>query len=181
LQVQSVWEKRNKSQPKRFPFMPHRNRDNSGKNLPNSPTISHSQPSLSFGGSDQEEPLGEKPKIFEEPAGEEEEENIPPERMDEIRNARGNGERIEGTFPIRETNGDTKMKNISFSALPHFHGLSTEDPNTFLFEFVVIYRTYDYVEDEKNLKLFPSTLKDAALCWFMGLPGNNITTWAQMW
>jgi len=30
------------------------------------------------------------------------------------------------------------------------------------------------------LKLFPSTLKDAALRWFMGLPGNSITTWAQM-
>ena len=30
------------------------------------------------------------------------------------------------------------------------------------------------------MKLFPSTLKDAALRWFMGLPGNSITTWAQM-
>eukprot|EP00253_Pinus_taeda_P029834 PITA_29834 len=73
-----------------------------------------------------------------------------------------------------------KMKNISPSALPHFHGLTTEDPDTFLFEFVVLCRTYDYVEDEKKLNLFPSTLKDAALCWFMGLPGNSITTWAQM-
>ena len=53
--------------------------------------------------------------------------------MVEHRNARGNGERIEGTFPIWETNGDTKMKNISPSALPHFHGLTIEDPNTFFF------------------------------------------------
>ena len=30
------------------------------------------------------------------------------------------------------------------------------------------------------MKLFPSTLKDAALRWFMGLPGNSITSWAQM-
>ena len=29
-------------------------------------------------------------------------------------------------------------------------------------------------------KLFPSTLKNASLCWFMGLPGDSITTWAQM-
>ena len=72
------------------------------------------------------------------------------------------------------------MKNISPSALPHFHGLTTEDPDTFLFEFVVLCRTYDYTEDEQKLKLFPSTLKDAALRWFMGLPGNSITTWAQM-
>ncbi len=119
--------------------MPRRNRDNSRKVLPNTPTASHRKPSLFFGGSDQEEPLGEKPKIFEEPIGEEEEENIPPEPMAEKRNARGNGERIEGTFPIREINGDTKMKNISHSALPHSHGLTMEDPNTFLFDFVVIF------------------------------------------
>ena len=160
--------------------MPCRNRDNSGKNLPNTPTASHSQPSLFFSGYNQEEPLGEQPYIFEEPIGEEEEENIPLEPMAENRNARGNGERIEGTFPIRETNGDTKTKNISPSSLPYFHGMTTEDPDTFLFEFAVICRTYDYVEDEQKLKLFPSTLKDAALRWFMGLLGNSITTWAQM-
>ena len=68
--------------------------------------------------------------------------------MAKNKNSRGNGERIEGTFPILETNGDTKMKNISPSALPHFHGLTTEDRDTFLFEFVVIYRTYDYAEYE---------------------------------
>ena len=72
--------------------------------------------------------------------------------MAKHRNARGNGERIEGTFPIQDTNGDNKMKNISPYALPHFHGLTTEDPDTFLFEFVVICRTYDYAEDEKKLK-----------------------------
>ena len=143
---------------------------------PNTPTTSHRQPSLFFSGYDQEEPLGEHRDIFEEPRGEEEEENIPLEPMDEHRNARGDGERIEGTFPIRETNGDTKMKNIICSALPHFQGLTTEDPDTFLFEFAIICRTYDYAEDEKKLKFFTSTLKDAALHWFMGLPGNSITT-----
>jgi len=49
-----------------------------------------------------------------------------------------------------------------------------------MFGFFVLFRTYDYAEDEKKLKLFPSTLKDAALRWFMGLPGNSITNWAQM-
>ena len=100
--------------------------------------------------------------------------------MAENKNARENGERIEGTFPIRETNGDTKMKNISPLALPHFHGLTTEDLDTFLFEFAIISSTYDYAEDEQKLKLFPSTLKDATLSWFMGLHGNSIKTWAQM-
>eukprot|EP00253_Pinus_taeda_P007468 PITA_07468 len=100
--------------------------------------------------------------------------------MAEHRNGIGDEERIEGVFPIQETNGDTKMKNISHSTLPHFHGLTTKDPNPFLFEFVVLYRNYDYEKDKQKLKLFPSTLKDVALHWFMGLPRNNIATWAQM-
>lgn len=158
--------------------MPHRNRDNSGKFFPNTRTTSHSQPSLFFIGCDQEEPLGEKQDIFEEHIGEEEEENIPLEPMAENINARGNGERIEGTFSIQETNGDTKMKNISPSTIPRFNGLTIEDIDTFFFKFVVICRIYDYAEDEQKLKLFPSTLKD--VCWFMGLLGNSIKNWAQM-
>jgi len=173
-------EKKNKRNQKSFHFMPRRNRDKIGKFLPNTPTTSLSHPSLFFGDSDPEEPIGEPPKIYEDPITEEELENTPSEAMVENRNGRREDERIEGAFPIRETNGDMKMKNISPSALPHFHGLTTEDPDTFLFEFFVLCRTYDYTEDEKKLKLFPSTLKDAALRWFMGLPGNNITTWAHM-
>ena len=84
-----MWKKKKQNQPKRFPFMPCRNRDNSRNFLPNTPTASHSQPSLFFGGCDQEEPLGEQPDIFGEPIGEEEEENIPLEPMTEHRNARG--------------------------------------------------------------------------------------------
>lgn len=72
------------------------------------------------------------------------------------------------------------MKNIILSSLPRFHGLTTKDPNTLLFEFVVICRTYDYTNDEQKLKLFPSTLKDASLHWFMGLPEDSITNWVQM-
>ena len=61
------------------------------------------------------------------------------------------------------------MKNISPSVLPNFHGLKSEDLETFLFKFEVLCRTYDYLQDSKKLKLFPSTLKGAALKWFMGL------------
>jgi len=56
-----------------------------------------------------------------------------------------------------------KMKNISPLALPHLHGLTIEDPDSFLFEFAILCRTYDYTKDKQKLKLFPSTLKDAAL------------------
>lgn len=47
--------------------MPRRNRDNSEKLLPNTPTTSLSHPSLFFGGSDPEEPIGEPPEIYEDP------------------------------------------------------------------------------------------------------------------
>lgn len=143
--------------------MPRRNRDNSGKFLLNTSNTSLSHPSLFFGDSDLEEPIGEPPEIYGDPITKEEQENIPPETMAENRNGRGNGERIEDTFPIQETNGDTNMKNISPSALPHLHGLTIKDPDTFLFEFAVLFRTYGYAEDEQKLKLFPSTLKDVAL------------------
>jgi hypothetical protein len=46
-------------------------------------------------------------------------------------------------FPIWETNGETKMKNINLSTLPHSHGLISKDPNTFLFEFPAVCKTYD--------------------------------------
>jgi len=71
--------------------------------------------------------------------------------------------RNEEVFPIRETNGEARMKNISPTTLPHFHGLTYEDIHTFMFEFFVVCRTYDYTSDDQDLKLFPSTLKDAAL------------------
>jgi len=99
--------------------MPRRNRDNSGNFLPNTPTTSLSRPSLFFGGSDREEPIGEPPEIYKDPIIEEEQENIPPETMAERKNGIGNGERVEGAFSIQETNGDTKKKNISPSTLPH--------------------------------------------------------------
>jgi len=120
--------------------MPRRNRDNLGKLLPNTPIASNIQPSLLYGGYELEEHLGEQPDIFGEHIGEEEEEEpIHTKPMAENQNDRGNRERFEGSFPIRETNGDTKMKNIRPSSLPHFHGLTTEDPATFLFGFVIIH------------------------------------------
>jgi hypothetical protein len=55
------------------------------------------------------------------------------------------------------------MKAIPLQNLPTFHGLISEDPDTFLFEFDVLCRGYDYTSKPQKLKLFPSTLKGAAL------------------
>ena len=43
-------------------------------------------------------------------------------------------------FPIQDTHGSVHMKNIPPSFLPKFYGLRTEDPETFLFEFKIIFR-----------------------------------------
>jgi hypothetical protein len=84
-------------------------------------------------------------------------------------------------FPIGDLpRGTTPMKNIPLSALPNFHGLSSEDPDEFLFEFDILCRSYDYVSNAQKLKLFPATLKGNALRWFMSLGGHVITTWDQM-
>lgn len=48
--------------------------------------------------------------------------------MAENRNGKGKRERVEGAFPIKEANEDTKIKNTSPSSLPRFHGLTTKYP-----------------------------------------------------
>ena len=72
------------------------------------------------------------------------------------------------------------MKKIPHSTLSIFYGMERDDPNAFLFEFEVLCRSYDYVTNQHKMKLFPATLKDPTLRWFMGLEGDNISTWAQM-
>ena len=69
-------------------------------------------------------------------------------------NGRGrgnNGGNMEGDnsfgFPIADEETHTTMKNISPSVLPNFYGLKSEDTETFLFEFEVLCRMYDYMSN----------------------------------
>jgi hypothetical protein len=59
-----------------------------------------------------------------------------------------NDENTISTMVFSITNNPTwgmaPMKNIPLLALPNFHGLSTEDPDEFLFEFDILCRRYDY-------------------------------------
>ena len=72
------------------------------------------------------------------------------------------------------------MKNIPPSVLPNFKGMVTKDPYAFLFEFDILCRRYNYVDDAHNLKLFPTTLKESSLRWFMGLEYYSIRSWEDM-
>jgi hypothetical protein len=96
---------------------------------------------------------------------------------------RGNDEEEEEehttfAFPIVDTptllGDDIKMKNIPPSVLPNFFGLTTKDPDSFMFEFDIVCRTYGYTNDAQKLRLFPATLKGYALKWFMGLGEETI-------
>ena len=72
-------------------------------------------------------------------------------------------------FPILDRAPNVVMKNINPSILPSFHGMSIKDLDAFLFEFDILCRSYNYVDDAHKLKGFPTTLKNVALRWFMGL------------
>jgi hypothetical protein len=89
-------------------------------------------------------------------------------------------EEITFGFPIVDPDTNVQMKNINPSILPHFHGMVSEYPHSFPFEFDILYRIYDYNSDAQKLRLFPTTLKDASLHWFMGLGGDTIRTWEQI-
>lgn len=83
-------------------------------------------------------------------------------------------------YPIVDSAANAPMKAIHLQHIPTFHGLTSEDPDAFLFKFDVLCRGYDYTTDPQKLKFFPSTLKGATLRWFMGLGGGVINNWDQM-
>lgn len=66
-------------------------------------------------------------------------------------------------FPIEDLGTSTPTKPIPLTALPSFHGLTSKDPDMFLFEFDIVCRGYDYIIDAQKLKIFPATLKGIAL------------------
>lgn len=66
-------------------------------------------------------------------------------------------------FPIGDIRSDVPMKHIPLTTLPNFHGLTSEDPDTSLYEFDVVCQGCDYISDAQKLKIFPTTLKGTTL------------------
>ena len=83
-------------------------------------------------------------------------------------------------FHIQETDVNVQMENIPPSILPNFKGMRSKDPKKILFEVEIICRSYGYSLHIQKLNLFPTTLKDKALRWFMTLGTNSIKTWDDM-
>jgi hypothetical protein len=92
----------------------------------------------------------------------------------------GNQTKTTFGFPILNTIQNVNMNNFQLSALHTFYGKSSEDPYTFLFDFDILCINYNYLQDAKKLKLFPTTIKHYALRWFMGLREYSIRSWEYM-
>ena len=80
-----------------------------------------------------------------------------------LNESQGEDEEQTFRFPILDLAQKKNMKNINPSILPTFHGMSTGDPDAFLFEFDILCISYNYINDAQKLKLFPTTLKAASL------------------
>lgn len=72
------------------------------------------------------------------------------------------------------------MKNIPPLVLPNFYGMSSKDPDSFMFEFYILCHTYGYTNDTHKLHILPATLKETPLKWLMGLGEHTITSWDDM-
>jgi len=95
-----------------------------------------------------------------------------------------NDEEFTFGFPILNTRAilgeEVKMKNIPPSVLPNFYGMSSEDLDSFMFEFDILCRTYGYTDDTHKLHLFPITLKVAALKYLLDYE-NTLSLLGKKW
>ncbi len=83
-------------------------------------------------------------------------------------------------FLILDLVQNLNMKRIPPSELLTFYGKSIEELDVILFEFDILCSSYNYALDAHKLKLFPTTLKDSALHWFMSLGEYTIRSWDDM-
>ncbi|XP_076958661.1 uncharacterized protein LOC143634472 [Bidens hawaiensis] len=64
-----------------------------------------------------------------------------------------------------------------------FNGLSNEDPHSHVAHFLRLYATFKIqgcTDDAVRLRIFPFSLRGAALEWLEALPSGSITTWDQL-
>nr|XP_008344366.2 uncharacterized protein LOC103407196 [Malus domestica] len=87
------------------------------------------------------------------------------------------------TYPAVEEGTAFEIKQHMLNILPTFHGLSSDDPNMHIAEFLMGCKNIlvrGFSAESIKLRLFPYTLKDQARRWLLILPSGSITTWAQL-
>jgi hypothetical protein len=84
-------------------------------------------------------------------------------------------EEVTFDFPIIDPTTIVQMKNIPPSALPHFHGMVSEDPNAFIFEFYILCHSYDYSNDDtktQNISYHPQIALNLVFVYGVGRKYN---------
>ncbi|KAM1255744.1 hypothetical protein ACFX2G_030545 [Malus domestica] len=87
------------------------------------------------------------------------------------------------TYPAVEEGPAFEIKQHKLNILPTFHGLSSDDPNMHIAEFLMGCKNIlvrGFSAKSIKLRLFPYTLKDQARRWLFTLPSGSISTWAQL-
>ncbi|CAN6570892.1 unnamed protein product [Malus baccata var. baccata] len=87
------------------------------------------------------------------------------------------------TYPAVEEGTAFEIKQHMLNILPTFHGLSSDDPNMHIAEFLMGCKNIlvrGFSAESIKLRLFPYTLKDLARRWLLTLPSGSITAWAQL-
>ncbi|KAM1092884.1 hypothetical protein ACFX19_020402 [Malus domestica] len=87
------------------------------------------------------------------------------------------------TYPAMEEGSTFEIKQHMLNILPTFHGLSTDDPNMHIAEFLVGCKNIlvrGFSAESIKLCLFPYTLKDQARRWLLTLPSGSISTSDQL-
>ncbi|CAN6711911.1 unnamed protein product [Malus baccata var. baccata] len=87
------------------------------------------------------------------------------------------------TYPAVEEGFTFEIKQHMLNILPTFHGLSSDDPNMHIAEFLMGCKNIlvrGFSAESIKLHLFPYTLKYQARRWLLTLPSGSITTWAQL-
>ncbi|CAN6567550.1 unnamed protein product [Malus baccata var. baccata] len=87
------------------------------------------------------------------------------------------------TYPAVDEGTAFEIKQHMLNILPTFHGLSSDDPNMHIAEFLMGCKNIlvrGFSAESIKLRLFPYTLKDQARRWLLTLPSGSITTWAQL-
>ncbi|CAN6725298.1 unnamed protein product [Malus baccata var. baccata] len=87
------------------------------------------------------------------------------------------------TYPAVEEGSAFEIKQHMLNILPTFHGLSFDDPNMHIAEFLIGCKNIlvrGFSAESIKLRLFPYTLKDQARRWLLTLPSGSISTWAQL-
>ncbi|CAN6716139.1 unnamed protein product [Malus baccata var. baccata] len=87
------------------------------------------------------------------------------------------------TYPVVEEGSAFEIKQHMLNILPTFHGLSSDDPNMHIAEFLMGCKNIlvrEFSAESIKLRLFPYTLKDQARRWLLTLPSGSISTLAQL-